>query len=216
VSKKEKRPQLPAVIKLRIPDAKLPVEYEAACKALATVTTIDEAKFWTDKAEALAAWAKIYKSDRAAVEAKRLKLHAYRRMGELAAELRPSPVRDGHTKGPASLLMERYGFTRARATTARRLANMSDAEFADLSEGAAPLYRVLQNGAASSGAWHTLMYSSGGGLCHSRSFCRRFSASELARGLKLDEVDKARELVRELSDWLDEFEQHLPKPAKRK
>lgn len=64
----------------------VPVEYEAACNALAQCVDLDEAKYWSDKADALAAWAKIYRDDRISAQAKRLKLKAYRRMGELAAE----------------------------------------------------------------------------------------------------------------------------------
>src|ERR1700722_7297053 len=83
----------------------MPVEYVEACKALAACVTIDEAKRWADKAEALAAWAKIYRSDEASVQAARLKLHAYRRMGKLAEEIRP--LRhiggQGYALGPPSL-----------------------------------------------------------------------------------------------------------------
>lgn len=68
----------------------VPVEYETAINALVACRSIDEAKYWSDKSDALAAWAKIYHSDKAAREAKALKLWAFRRMGQLAAELRPN------------------------------------------------------------------------------------------------------------------------------
>lgn len=66
----------------------VPVEFEAACKALAACREIDEAKYWSDKASALAAWAKIYHSTKVDREARLLKLHAYRRIAELAADIR--------------------------------------------------------------------------------------------------------------------------------
>ena len=73
----------------------VPVEYERACTALAECQTIDEAKYWDNKADALAAWAKIYNNDQAGLEAKRLKLHAYRRMGEIAREIIPKGTSGG-------------------------------------------------------------------------------------------------------------------------
>ena len=66
----------------------VPVEYEEAVKALAKCREIDDAKYWSDKASALAAWAKIYHSPQVMREAKLLKLHAYRHMAELAHAIR--------------------------------------------------------------------------------------------------------------------------------
>lgn len=101
----------------------VPVVYEAAIKALGECLSLDDAKVWDDKADALAAWAKIYQDDKAARQAKALKLHAYQRMGVLAAQLRPT-VRKGFAKGnavgPRSLLLE-LGMTKANAQAAVRL-----------------------------------------------------------------------------------------------
>src|SRR6185437_1386632 len=125
------RSRLPALVKRRIADAQLPVEYEIACKALAACSSIDEAKTWADKSDALAAWAKIYKSDRAALEARRLKLHAYRPMGELARELRPQRRASkgrGTLPGPRSLLLE-HGLTTTQAQLVARVSNLPESEF---------------------------------------------------------------------------------------
>src|ERR1700690_2101621 len=67
----------------------MPVEYETALQALQECITLEDTKYWSDKADALAVWAKIFHSDDAARKAKQLKLKAFRRMGELARELRP-------------------------------------------------------------------------------------------------------------------------------
>src|SRR5688572_2684465 len=95
---------------------KLPVEYSAAITAIAVCRTIDDGKYWSDKADALAAWAKIYKDDVVAREARSLKLHAYRRIGVLAAEIRPLKFRGrGGAVGPNSLLVENgFSLTKAR------------------------------------------------------------------------------------------------------
>lgn len=52
---------------------RLPVEYEQAVAALSACCSIDEAKTWSDKADALAAWAKIYRSRDADRQARRLR-----------------------------------------------------------------------------------------------------------------------------------------------
>lgn len=102
------------------PADRAPIQYEAAVQALQVCQTIDEARYFDNKAEALAAWAKIYGDDRAATEARRLKLHAYRRIGILAEQLRPQGA---GRKGPPSLLRE-IGFTDHNAHSAIKVARM--------------------------------------------------------------------------------------------
>lgn len=72
-----------------LPPPQMPVVYAEACRAITACTTINEAKYWSDKADALAAWARIYHEDKVSIEAKRLKLHAYRRMADLADQIMP-------------------------------------------------------------------------------------------------------------------------------
>lgn len=114
----------------------MPVEYETAIKALDACTSLDETKAWNNAADALAAWAKIYNSDEAELKAKRLRLHAYRRMGQLARELRP-PGRmkgGGHRgclgklPGPNSLLQE-HGLTKTEAGAANFIAQLPEEQF---------------------------------------------------------------------------------------
>lgn len=207
--------QLPAAIKRQIPTAKMPIQYDEACKSLAACTSIDEAKYWDDKSEALAAWARIYKSDKAALAAKRLKLHAYRRMGQLAAELRPSRRRalDGHSRGdlpgPHSLLRE-SGFKEHDVKSITRVANMPDEKFNRLiNSPVCPSPRTLAaarvNGSES---YRALMTADCTGF---RAFCRRYEPAKLARELARDELPRIIELIREIQEWIDTFEQHLPK-----
>src|ERR1700733_10435972 len=86
---------IPQSAKALMATAKIPVQFEEGLKALAACRSIDEAKYWASAAEALAAWARIHKEKRAGVEAKLIDLHAHRRMGELAAEMRPIRYRLG-------------------------------------------------------------------------------------------------------------------------
>ena len=198
----------------------VPVEYETAVNALQACVTIDDAKYWSDKADALAAWAKIYRNDDAGRKARQLRLHAYRRMGQLAGELRPdkrySHNSKGFPPGPISLLTE-SGLTTTQASAARKLAKFSDEKFvAQLTKDSVPSpMRVLRQEAIGpiTNAWGKFSGRYGrAGATQFLSFCRAHSAKELARGLAQDEAIAARHCVGEIQDWLDEFEQHLPKP----
>ena len=105
----------------------VPVEYETACKALEACCTLEEGKYWSDKADALAAWAKIFHDSKIERQAKILKLRAYARMGELAKELYPKLVYlggDRGSRGAQTELMERASMSRHEASTAVRLARV--------------------------------------------------------------------------------------------
>jgi hypothetical protein len=214
---------LPASVKANIPTAKIPVQYEQACKALAACESIDEAKEWDTKADALAAWARIYKSDQAAAQARSLKLYAYRRMGKLSAELRPRyrMVKEkgedrarGSLPGPRSALME-LGLNNRETQQIRRIANLPEKTFeklATMERPPSPAHIYNRLTVPGTDAWKKIAASGGGCIMIFRSFCRTNSdAAALARGLSADEARMARAMVRECSDWLDNFEQHLPK-----
>lgn len=189
----------------------VPVEYEQAVKALAACITLDEAKYWDNKADALAAWAKIYHSPEVDRKAKQLKLHAYRRMGQLGDEIAKEKWH-GRGHPPRLTAMIEAGLTRSQAQNASHVARMPRRKFdaiLELPRVPSP-GRVRANDFDSSQAWKDMMMAGGGvPVASFRSFCRRRSASELACGLKPDERVKAREIVIEISEWVDEFLQAL-------
>lgn len=202
--------------------AQLPVQYEEAVKALDACLAIDEAKYWSDKADALAAWAKIYRNDVAGRRAKQLKLHAYRRMGTLAAELRPNKhtgTNQGAAPGPLSLLREQ-GLTESQASVARKLALTSKVKFdaiVDKPNPPSPMSAGKAFLTKGSDAWRLIGVSNGCSMSNFRSaVCRKVKASKLARGLVSDEIEKARVIATECAEWLDEFLQHLPKQKRSK
>ena len=98
----------------------VPVEYETACKALEACCTLEEGKYWSDKADALAAWAKIFHDSKIERQAKILKLRAHARMGELAKELCPKRVGVGigGSRGARTELIERAGMSPREASVA--------------------------------------------------------------------------------------------------
>lgn len=197
---------------------KLPVEYEQAVKALEACTHLDETKYWADKAEALAAWAKIYHSPDAQLKAKKLKLHAYRRMGEIAEQLRPSGQykmildsggyrRSRKAKGPASLLRE-HGLKKSEAAAAMTLSHLAGEKFAEALENPQAPTTVAYRPYKGSTAWRAF-YAQAINL---RAVCLRFDPAEVARELTERRASAtAKELVTTLTEWLDRFEQALPK-----
>lgn len=221
--------QLPTYVESRVQDAILPVEYTAACRAVAACRTIDESKHWSDKADALAAWAKIYKNEQAAVEAKRLKLHAYRRMSVLADELQPKKQQlgphGGSKPGPRALLLG-HGFSREVTKYIRRVGAIPQSTFDEMIRSPKPpgisaaseagVGHAKQHGRMkSSEAWRRLSIGHTAGGVNLRRFitifCRKNSAKELARSLNPGEVKAVRALLNEAQEWLDELEQYLPK-----
>lgn len=191
----------------------VPIEYEQAIKALTECTTFDEAKYWDSKADALAAWAKIYHSNEYLVKAKRLKLHAYRRIGELANDLRPNtgPKKGnsgaGRLPGAVALLRD-YGFKKSEAAAARRLALLSQTKFNSLlKKPNAPTTTAWKLWGADP-LWQEFSHS----MLTFRAFCKRRTAAEVAALLTHDGyAATARQAVIDITEWLDDFEMRLPK-----
>jgi hypothetical protein len=185
----------------------VPVEYEQAVTALQACLTLDESKYWSDRADALAAWAKIYGNDQAGRKAKMLKLHAYRRMGILAAELCPPGSRKmgvgngkGSLPGPRALL-ESHGLSTAAADAARTLANLPKREFVSLlSRPISPT--TARHYVRDITIWHEVQRA----LMSLRSVTRRHTPAQVVATLSLIEKQNGRALAGEISEWLDEFD----------
>lgn len=201
----------------------IPVEYESALKALEACATIDDAKYWDNKADALAAWAKIYHDDEAATAARRLKLHAYHRLGSLARELQPGgykPNERGRIQpGPRALLVQ-HGLSTVNAHRAIRISRATKAELQphiDAGRGVvntAAIFRGRsgENRPVSSDAWLWLAHSDqpGARLRGVVSAFKKRRATDVARDLATGEFVAARKMAREIIEWLDEFEQAIP------
>jgi hypothetical protein len=190
----------------------VPVEYESAVTALQACITIDETKYWSDKADALAAWAKIYRNDDIGRKARQLKLHAFRRMGALAGELSPTKNNvdgKGGRSGPVAYL-KKQGMSQTNARAARQLSLTEQSRFDSLVARPRPPSptTALSFIADVTESWQAIRHP----LAQMRSIVKaERSAREVARALSKDEAAKAREVTREIIEWLDEFEQHLPK-----
>lgn len=196
---------------------KLPIVYEEAVRDLIACQSLDEAKYFADKAEALSAYSKIYRDNAAGIEARKLRLHSYRRMGELAAEIRPNSFipgkrpgsRAGSAPGPSSLLME-SGLSRTAASEARYLAKMSAEKFQkliDLPRPPSP-HTVMITRTKSSAAWSDFRAQGVGSIHY---WIKNKSAKDMALQFSYDEGIRAKIIINDLLEWLDEFERFLPK-----
>lgn len=196
---------LSAPILRRAEQIDMPVLYAQACRALEACITMDEAKYYADKSDALAAWAKIYGSDADKVAAVRLKNHAFARMGQLAQDLRPQRLCTD--KGPKSLLME-HGLSENNAQAARKLAKLNKEEIDSIAV-APSTWSARDYHRMASGSWKVVAHSGHGSPISFRTFCRQNDPTNLAKGISHDEAKKASVLTAELLNWLIVFQENL-------
>lgn len=223
------------VVAQRMRDAKLPAVYSALVVQIKQCEDLLQLDYFSDAAAALAAYAIIHRDTKLMQQAKRLKLWAAWAAGRAAAKLRPGGYavqpRSGLKRplpGARSLLLER-GMSVGEAAHITRLSRLSDAEISEAMRGeSVPSSRVLArrgvgrgaNAGAPSYSAHAAGFISGGGgggggglsgnLCAHAGFCRRNDAKR-GSGFTLQEAKRARELMREIQEWHDAFEQVLPK-----
>lgn len=187
----------------------VPVEFEQAIAALQACITLDDSKYWSDKADALAAWARIYRNDDVMRKAKVLKLHAFRRMGELAAELKPIANAKGGRQPGAVRALTDAGLTHNDAIAARRLATITEKRFNKILEKPKAPSSVLQDLWVRDEHWADFVRVGQS----FRAALRRTTPAKVTKGIGDNArfIVTARELCRDISEFLDELEQRLPK-----
>ena len=132
-----------------VPDpanARLPVTYEAAQKALTECQRVDEVKDWADKAAALAAYARMAKNDNLRLMALRIQERATRRMGELlkqipsgsAANLVQHRQDGGVPSATRTQAAGDAGLSERQRKTALRVASIPEDQFEAAVESASP------------------------------------------------------------------------------
>lgn len=196
----------------------MPVEYETAIKALEACTSLDETRIWRSAYHALAAWAKIYNSRDAEFKAKRLRLHAYRRMGQLARELRPSGrarrgIKGGKLPGSVSLLQE-HGLSHSEAVAANFIARLPDEDFQRI------LRRPLSPISVAHQLWgkDPIWLGFCGAATNLRGHLRRHPPREVlavARMLGERQQGTLRVLLADLRRMLREFDEHAVNDSRR-
>lgn len=114
------------------------IRYEAACRAIAEVKSIDEVKEFKNRAQAARAYARQSKNKQLELDALEIRVRAERRLGEIIADLmqsktlRVSGVRDHTERGKESpLKLSDIGINSDESGIARRLASVPSNKFED-------------------------------------------------------------------------------------
>ena len=118
------------------------VKYDAACRAIAEAASIDEAKDFRDKSEAMRAYARQAKNKQLEVQAAEIRIRAERRIGELMSAQRDAGMMNDGAKGtgsnqhevrvaekPAPPTLAEAGIDKNLADRARKYAAIPEAEF---------------------------------------------------------------------------------------
>jgi len=194
-------------------DPVMPVAYTTAVKALAECCNLDEASTFVDSSEALAAWARIYKKNEAGRQARQLRLHAYRRMGQIARELAPvKPIPGGGRQaGPVAKLRE-HGLSRHGADAANHLGKMGDEDFdavvnQDIPPAPTSVARRFREPSQLT-AWRALQQRKGTPFACS-TFVQKTDPATVAKTLSADERDVARRSTENMIRWLQAFNRAL-------
>ncbi len=197
--------------------ALLPQKYEAARAAIAECERIDECKTWSDKAAAMASYARQAKDDSLRVMAVRIQARAERRCGEL---LKLIPRADEATRygqdgavppvtrtqmGAAAGLSER------QRKTALRIANVPEATFDAQVESPRPpsITQLAEQGrmqrVTTPDPAAERFKAACAALHQFATFCDTHDAIETAHTFGADDVEMARRCVSTLDRWLDRF-----------
>lgn len=126
-----------------VANAKLPETYERAKTALAECSSIDECKDWSDKAAALASYAKMSDDDTLRKYAERIQARAIRRCGELLRQIEPGKNRyDDRRAGDLppnrTSMAEQAGMSSHQQKQAIRVAGVPEQEFTKLVDSDTP------------------------------------------------------------------------------
>jgi hypothetical protein len=220
-----------------IPDAPLPVRYEAARKALAECEAIDEVKDFSDKAAALAVYARQANDTSLHMMALRIKARAERRAGELlkqipagdiatrfqARAVESRPPGDDPNNGRASparpvtrtQAARDAGFTPYQQKTAMRVANVPAESFERQVESERPpsVAALAAQGAVRAAAPDPAAEQAReakSALATFAKLCARIDAGEAAGAVTTAEAMTFRQHVRAIDTWLDAFVTRLP------
>ncbi|HEY4749683.1 MAG TPA: hypothetical protein VIH60_04785 [Steroidobacteraceae bacterium] len=198
--------------------ARLPATYEAAKAAIAECERIDECKSWSDKAAALASYARQAKDDSLRVMAVRIQARAERRCGELLKQIprADDSTRYGHEGAhmpvSRSQAASDAGLSEHQRNTALRLASIPEGEFNRQVESPSPptVTRLAEQGTAtrrtsSRAAMARGLAEACDALATFARFCERTEPTDLARAVDTQDVEAMRQYVSVADQWLDRF-----------
>lgn len=214
---------------INISTARLPAAYEQAKAALIRCNNIDECVEWSDKAMALASYAKQADDETLERTATRIRARAVRRCGELLKQADGrgahwSENRNDATDSSSRLsisqraLANQAGMSERQQVTAVRVANVPEEMFERAVEGEekvtvtklANMGKQTRQPATDhlqgrdphqfSAATHTM-----GAMRRFAEKCAEHDAAFIAAGVLPSEIAEARRLVASIDAWLDRF-----------
>jgi hypothetical protein len=198
------------------------VRYEAARQAIAECERLDECKDWSDKAAAIAAYARQKNDHSLRVMAIRIQARAERRLGELLKQIPPdestrygraSPRPPGGTRKQAAFDAGLSDYERKRAL---RTASVPEADFNRQVEGPQPpTVRELADQGTQSRAVETTpeseRFKAACAALHAFvGFCDANDAADTAEVFRTNDIEMARACATTLDQWLDRFVSNLP------
>lgn len=201
---------------LALPDisaARLPAAYEHAKAALAACCSVDECKDWSDKAEALASYARQSEDDTLFRHAMRIRGRAIRRCGELLKTFQNQGKRtDLLHSGVVSSQREaaaQAGMSTHQEADAVRVANipLEDFEAAIESDNPPTLSQLAAAGT------NTIIRPPGfaqateaiGTLRRFAEFCQKNDPTVVAHAVMAHETEGVQQHVSVIDAWLDRF-----------
>jgi hypothetical protein len=210
--------------------AQLPQRYEAARTAIAECDRIDECKTWSDKAAALASYARQAEDDSLAVYARRIQARAQRRIGELIKQIEPSvggrPAENSGGRPPElsrTQAARDAGLSDHQRKTALRVATVPTEDFDYAVESHDPP-TVTQlaaigtqtrpppvDGLSVTAAPHPEVLDSIKAVYTFFQYCERTDPVRLALGTPSDVAKLTRREVQIIDSWLDRFVASLPR-----
>lgn len=217
----------PLPANINVANARLPATYEQAKIALIKCNNIDECVEWSDKAMALASYAKQAEDETLERTATRIRARAIRRCGELLKQVDGRGGDRTKTDGTDSsarmsisqrALAAQAGLSERQQVTAVRVANIPQETFERAVEGEekvtvtklASMGKQTRQPVADhlqgrdphqfSAATHTM-----GAMRRFAEKCAEHDAAFIAAGVLPSEVAEARRLVASIDAWLDRF-----------
>lgn len=209
-----------------VANAKLPETYESAKTALANCASIDECMTWADKAEALAAYARMADDQTLRKTCDRIQARAIRRMGELLKQIEPATGKNNQyaqmkEKGAQPLqsrqkVAAEAGLSQHQAKQAVRVANVPPSVFDAQVESDHPptVTNLAQQGtAARATVAQTPNRPEGfaaatnliGTVERFAQFCASQDPEIIAAAVMPHESKEVREHVATIDAWLDRF-----------
>ena len=209
-------------------DARLPASYESAVIAITKASQIDECQQWSDKAMALASYARQSRDSRLHDMAIRIQARATRRCGELLALVPPSPGgRPSKTQDASDLSLTREsvatdaGMSERQRKTALRVAAVPKNDFERQVESPTPptVTKLAEQGKKTRplvdlGGIDPDDYKSAtqaqDALNRFAQFCKTHDPVRVAGAYQTHERKSLRAAVATVDAWLDRFIVSLP------